>query len=176
MQQAKTRINQKAKSRLKTSKLSTVTKAVITLSVIVAGLWGLVFYMLLNPQNAQNSLITPVITHTVIKQPELENGVNMWTGEASYYSRKGCLGCSESLTMANGQPLDDSKLTVAFNKLPLGKMVRIINNATNDVVTAEITDTGGFERPGLNRIIDLSLATKNAINCSDLCDVTILYK
>ena len=170
MQQAKTRINQKAKSRLKTSKLSTVTKAVITLSVIVAGLWGLVFYLLLSPQDTQQ-LTT---NHTTIKTMQREEGVNLWTGKASYYSRKGCLGCSESFTMANGQPLDDSKLTVAFNKLPLGKTVRIVNNSTNDVVEAEITDTGGFER--LGRIIDLSVATKEAIHCSDLCDVTILYK
>jgi len=162
---------QKAKSRIHTKKkLNPQTTAVILISLLITGLWGLVFYILLNTPD-----IEPItINHTIINHDiERDNGVNTWKGQASYYSREGCIGCSESLTMANGQPLDDSKLTVAFNKLPLGKTVRIINNRTHDVVTAEITDTGGFE--SLGRIIDLSLATKNAINCNDLCDVTILY-
>ena len=66
-------------------------------------------------------------------------------------------------------------MTIAFNKIPLGKKVRVINNDTYDSVVVEVTDTGGFERPGLDRIADLTIATRDAINCGNLCDVTILY-
>jgi len=162
---------QKAKSRIHTKKkLNPQTTAVILISLLITGLWGLVFYILLNTPD-----IEPItINHTIINHDiERDNGIDTWTGKASYYSREGCIGCSESLTMANGEPLDNNKLTVAFNKLPLGKTVRIINNRTHDVVTAEITDTGGFE--SLGRIIDLTPAVRDAINCSNLCDVTVLY-
>jgi len=166
---------QKAKSRIKkleqATRLQPPATAVIALSILVISLWALTFYFLLLTPEPTEPI---VINHTIIKSIQHDKGVNFWTGKASYYSREGCIGCSESLTMANGQPLDDSKLTVAFNKLPLGKTVRVINNTTYDVVEAKITDTGGFER--LGRIIDLSVATKEAINCSDICDVTILYK
>jgi rare lipoprotein A (peptidoglycan hydrolase) len=94
-------------------------------------------------------------------------------GKASYYSRQGCIGCSKTLTMANGEPLDDSKLTVAYNHAPLNTTITITNIVTNKSVTARVTDTGGFERHG--RIIDLSVATKQAIDCPDLCDVTLSF-
>lgn len=94
-----------------------------------------------------------------------------WTGLASYYSREGCVGCSANLHMANGKPLVDENLTVAFNKLPLGSKVKVTNLKNNQSVVATVTDTGGFEK--LGRIIDLTIGTKTAINCSDLCSVSI---
>lgn len=94
-----------------------------------------------------------------------------WAGLASYYSENGCLGCSPTLTMANGQRLDDTKLTVAFNRAPLNRQVEITNQATGQTVIATVTDRGGFERHG--KIIDLNLATKNAIGCGDVCRVSI---
>lgn len=94
-----------------------------------------------------------------------------WTGIASYYSRKGCLGCSKNFTMANGKPLIDENLTVAFNRLRLGSKVKITNLKNNESVVATVTDTGGFERH--NRIVDLTVGTKNAIKCSDLCKVKV---
>ena len=158
----------KAKSRL--NKRVSITQTIVFLvSLVSIGLWIGVFYSLNLLKGINDSI---VIQKTVFKGIELEEGINIWHGQASYYSREGCIGCSANLYMANGKPLDDNKLTVAFNKIPLGKMVRIINNKTHDVVIAEVTDTGGFERHG--RIIDLSLATKNAIGCNDLCEVTIL--
>lgn len=101
------------------------------------------------------------------KQPETNNNV----GLASYYSRSGCLGCSKTLTMANGEPLDDDKLTVAYNRTKLNTMVKITNLKTNMEVIAKVTDRGGFERHG--KIIDLSVATKNAIGCGDVCKVKV---
>lgn len=96
-----------------------------------------------------------------------------WTGTASYYSREGCVGCSADLRMANGRPLDDTALTVAFNRLPLGSHVVVRNPKSGLSVRAEVTDTGGFER--LGRIIDLTVAVRDAIKCSNLCYVEV-YK
>ena len=84
-----------------------------------------------------------------------------WIGKVSTYSRKGCLGCSKTLTMANGEPLDDNRLTIAFNRLPLNTQVKITNLDTGASVIATVTDRGGFERHG--RIADLTIATATAI-------------
>jgi rare lipoprotein A (peptidoglycan hydrolase) len=96
-----------------------------------------------------------------------------WFGEASWYGAKPewCLGCDSNFIMANGERLDDSKMTLAFNELPLGSMVRVTNTVTGKSEIAEVTDTGGFER--LGRIADLSLALKNALGCEGLCQVFI---
>lgn len=94
-----------------------------------------------------------------------------WTGTASWYSREGCIGCNPDRIMANGEPLDDDALTVAFNKVPLGSMVRIRNLENNMITEAEVTDTGGFE--SLGRIVDLTPRVRRQINCSDLCEVEV---
>jgi len=88
-------------------------------------------------------------------------------GEASYYSRDGCLGCSPSLTMANGQPLNDEALTMAIGanqKHLVGHAATVTNLSTGKSVKVLITDTGGFyqERYGM-RVADLTIGTKNAI-------------
>lgn len=99
-------------------------------------------------------------------------------GYASYYSRVGCLGCSESLIMANGMPLDDTKLTVALPRRVvdkyglMNKYVGIINLKTFDSVIVQVTDTGGFEK--YNRVADLSVATKEALNCQSICKIYIV--
>ena len=96
----------------------------------------------------------------------------VWKGTASWYSREGCIGCSANLHMANGKPLDDNALTVAFNRLPLGRRVRVTNAESRMTVVATITDTGGFERH--NRIIDVTPAVRDAINCGGLCEVEVV--
>lgn len=93
------------------------------------------------------------------------------SGKASYYSREGCLGCSPTMTMANGEPLDDNRLTVAYNDAPLNSYVTIKNTKTGQSVTAKVTDTGGFERHG--KIIDLTIKTRDAIGCGHVCDVEV---
>jgi rare lipoprotein A len=95
----------------------------------------------------------------------------VWEGTASYYSEDGCVGCSPDLTMANGKRFDEDALTIAFNKLPLGSLVRVTNLANEQEVTVEVTDRGGFE--ALGRVADLSKAVKEVINCSDLCEVRV---
>ena len=107
-----------------------------------------------------------------VEAVEQEVRGQVWTGTASWYSREGCIGCSANLHMANGQPLDDDALTVAFNRLPLGRQVRVTNAKTRMTVIAVVTDTGGFERHG--RIIDLVPAVRDAINCGGLCEVEVV--
>lgn len=92
-------------------------------------------------------------------------------GKASYYSVSGCLGCSPDAIMANGQRLDDSKPTVAYNHLPLNTPVKITNLKNGKTIMVPVTDRGGFERHG--KIADLSLATKNALECGDICEISL---
>ena len=113
------------------------------------------------------------VIFTIIKNKKVEHDKNMkfWKGEASYYSREGCLNCDENLIMANGEPLDDYAYAIAFDKLPLGSKVRIVNNENFNVAHVEITDRKGSD----DRIADMTIATKEALGCNDLCDVTIIY-
>lgn len=89
------------------------------------------------------------------------------TGEASFYSRAGCLGCSPALRMANGQPLDDNALTMAIGadkKHLVGRSARVTNLVNGQSTTVRITDTGGFYQAKYgNRVADLTIASKNAI-------------
>ena len=73
--------------------------------------------------------------------------------------------------MANGELLQDDAMTVAYNKAPLGTRLTIFNSKTNKSADVIVTDRGGFEE--LGRIIDITLAVKNKLNCSDLCKVRI---
>ena len=88
-------------------------------------------------------------------------------GEASYYSRAGCLGCDPAMIMANGQSLDDTALTMAIGanlKHLVGRPAKVTSLATGKSVTVRITDTGGFYQAKYGyRVADLTVATKNAI-------------
>lgn len=101
-------------------------------------------------------------------------------GEASYYSTSGCLGCDKNLIMANGEKLNDSKLTVALTPKTVKKykllnsFVKIRNRENGKEALVKVTDTGGFAKYG--RVADLSVATKNALGCGGLCEVEIYVK
>lgn len=88
-------------------------------------------------------------------------------GEASYYSRAGCLGCDPNVIMANGQPLNDNALTMAIGahlKHFVGRQARVTSLATGKAVNVKITDTGGFYKAKYgHRVADLTIATKLAI-------------
>lgn len=109
--------------------------------------------------------IMPAIT------PTQTNKKGVWRGEASIYSEDGCLGCSKTLTMANGEKFTDESVVVAFNKLPLNTWVMVTNVYTGRFVKAKVADRGGFEKYG--RIIDLGKATADLIHCQGLCQVKI---
>lgn len=102
---------------------------------------------------------------------QVANG-GAWVGKVSHYSRAGCLGCSKTLTMANGEPLDDARPTIAFNQLPMNTKVLVTNLDTGKSVEATVTDTGGFNR--LGRIADLTPAVANALGTkTDVTNVEI---
>lgn len=109
---------------------------------------------------------TPHVVRVVKIKPTLDTPVVL-EGEASYYSRAGCLGCDPLMIMANGQPLDDNALTMAIGadkKHLVGYQARVTSLATGQSVVVRITDTGGFyqEKYG-SRVADLTIATKQAI-------------
>ena len=110
-------------------------------------------------------------TRQLARQGRMPVARTYYMGIASYYSRAGCVGCSKTLTMANGQVLNDSGLTVAFNRVPLNTFVTVTNPKTSLSVRAKVTDRGGFEK--LGRIIDLTIATRDAIGCGHLCKVRV---
>lgn len=95
------------------------------------------------------------------------------SGKATYYSVAGCIGCDDNRVMANGERLDDAALTVAYNHAPLNSWLTVTNAGTGQSVRAKVTDRGGFEKYG--KIIDLSVATKNAIGCGHVCEVALAF-
>lgn len=123
----------------------------------------------LKPSPNPTDLPTPTPVERVLpKKPSTGTGeagssakLTTWTGKVSHYSRAGCLGCSENLTMANGQPLDDEALTIAFNKAPLGTKLKLTNIDNGKTVIVTVTDRGGFEK--LGRLADLVPAVARAL-------------
>lgn len=121
-------------------------------------------------------VVTPTTTPEPTKKADVREssqlGEGKWVGKVSHYSRSGCLGCSKTLTMANGQPLDDEAMTIAFNWLPMNTRVRLTNIDTGASCEATVTDTGGFNR--LNRIADLVPAVQRALGTkTDVTNVLI---
>jgi rare lipoprotein A (peptidoglycan hydrolase) len=143
--------------------------------VAFAGFSGFILYRLVvEMRQARPTYIvpaqkTPNVVEDKVMQTKIEQS---WSGVASYYSEDGCIGCSPTLTMANGKRFDEDAMTLAFNRLPLGSRVTVTNGVTGSSIEAEVTDTGGFEK--LGRIADLSKGLKEAIGCTNLCQVKIV--
>lgn len=110
--------------------------------------------------NSQVEIVAPIVSPSPTPTPTPKPKSD-FVGKASIYSRDGCLGCSENMIMANGQPLDDNALTVAFNDAPLGTTIKIKNTHNGNEVTARVTDTGGFKRHG--RIVDVTPAVAHTL-------------
>lgn len=89
---------------------------------------------------------------------------NSIIGKVSYYSRAGCIGCSENLITASGEPLDDAKFTLAVvpGQYEMGQMVLVTNLSNSRQTLAKVNDTGGFAK--YNRVADLSLALYDYLN------------
>ncbi len=121
------------------------------------------------PKEIESPVPTPITQAVIAEQrlnPSADNKIIL-EGEASFYSRAGCLGCNELRVMANGKPLDDNALTMAIGanlKHLVGYHAKVTNKATGSSVIVKITDTGGFYQARYgNRVADLTLATKQAI-------------
>lgn len=78
--------------------------------------------------------------------------------------------------MNNGEVLKDEELTIALVPEMFRKhqnhFVEVRNMANGMSVRAKVTDSGGFGK--LNRVADLTIATRDAIGCSNLCEVEIV--
>jgi rare lipoprotein A len=110
------------------------------------------------PVRAAEPTVTPTPDPTPTPTP---TPAPLYQGYVSYYSHEGCLGCSENQTMGNGQPFDETKLTLAVpcedvlaKRVRYNTKVTVTNLDTGKKVQATITDCGGFSRHG--RVADLS--------------------
>ena len=115
---------------------------------------------------------TPTPTQPPLKSHRSESNAISTQGYVSHYSRAGCLGCSENFTMANGQPLDDTAMTIAVHPhtLAMGTKVKLTNTDNGKEAIATVTDTGGFKK--YNRVADLTIAVGNALETKT--DVSIV--
>lgn len=103
-----------------------------------------------------------------------------WTGLATWYGtgEGECVGCSENVVMANGQPLDDTAFTCAFNYAPLGTRLRVTNLSNRLSTECLVTDTGGFTaakyaRNGQTRIVDLTKAVRDSLAAGGTTEVIV---
>lgn len=117
------------------------------------------------PKKTKSS--TPLTASVQPLVPTTTDALLILEGEASYYSRAGCLGCNPLRIMANGQPLNDAALTMAIGadrKHFVGRVAKVTNLATGQSIAVRITDTGGFHHQQYgSRVADLTIATKQAI-------------
>lgn len=71
-------------------------------------------------------------------------------GEASYYGHGDGYAWR---TMANGQPMNPSKLITAHRYLPFGTRLKVVNTSNGKEIIVTVTDRGPFIS---GRILDLS--------------------
>lgn len=143
------------------------TQVLTTTSTLNASICRIYFSDDLSEENLV-PLIEPETEPEIIEVPGvgtfIRTGLTM-EGEASTYSRKGCLGCRDDRKMANEEDLDDNNLTLAaLKEIPLNKYVLVENITDPDNVhrvVAKVTDRGGFRE--LGRIADLTLTTNHYI-------------
>lgn len=120
---------------------------------------------------------TPTITPTPTAIPTPKP---MYEGKVSYYSVDGCLGCSENLTMGNGETFDEEAMTIAIpcediisKKHRYNTYVRVENVDTGESVEAKVTDCGGFSK--YNRVADVSKGIYKALKIkTDVTKVKIV--
>lgn len=131
---------------------------------------------ILSPIVREEAVTTNEVVENVLEVKNETPEPRQWTGKGSWYGEapEECLGCSASLTMANGERFNEDAMTVAFNELPLNTKVKVINNSNGKSVVATVTDRHGADNAEYGfRIVDMSKGLKNKINCQDLCNVTI---
>jgi len=78
------------------------------------------------------------------------------TGNASWYGKK-----FHNRKTASGERYNMYQLTAAHKKLPMGSIVRVTNQETNERVLLRINDRGPFVR---SRIIDLSYQSAQLVS------------
>lgn len=119
-------------------------------------------------------LISPLSDYQPVKVQAFE--VKEYFGTASWYGtgENECLGCNKNRIMANGQRLDDKKLTVACGLkssckyLKMGTKILITNLDNSKQVVAIVTDKGGL-RAG--RLLDVSKEVKSQLEMKGIGNV-----
>ena len=110
----------------------------------------------------------PLSSKSVKSEPSAGQSAQLGplVGHISHYSKAGCLGCSPSLKMGNGEPLNDEAFTIAVpcerilnGSIKYNTIVRVTNLDNGKSAVAKITDCGGFSK--YNRVADLTLAMGN---------------
>ena len=114
----------------------------------------------------------------LVKQPtESQTIVSKWatsptqtkakieTGKASYYS-----DYFTGRNTASGEPYRPNLYTAAHRTLPLGTIVKVTCQETNQSVIVKINDRGPFVK---QRIIDLSKSAFQSINSSRKGEITV---
>ena len=86
-------------------------------------------------------------------------------GIASYYGGK-----FHGRKMANGKTFNKWAISAAHKTLPLGTIVRITNLENKKSIITVISDRGPFIK---NRILDLSLGAKMALDFDGLVKVSV---
>ena len=134
----------------------------------------MVIYFFVYKITKTEPMLNPLVEDISVEAVEVKE----YFGTASWYGtgENECLGCSQNRTMANGQRLDDNKMTVACGLrssckyLKMGDRVLITNLDNSKQVEAVVTDKGGL-RPG--RILDVSKAVKSALEMKGIGKVKI---
>lgn len=99
-------------------------------------------------------LAMPVAAHA-------ESGIASIYGNGDGYSGR---------KTASGERMDPRAMTAAHKTLPFGTRVTVVNQRNGKQVVVRISDRGPFVR---GRIIDLTPAAAAAIQCNDLCPVSV---
>ena len=105
----------------------------------------------------------------------------LYSGKVSFYSKLGCLGCSEHQIMGNGKPFDENALTLAIpcediisGKYKYNTLVKVVNQDNFKQEDAVITDCGGFSK--YNRIADLSLGLAEKLEATTDRSEIVIYQ
>lgn len=86
-------------------------------------------------------------------------------GIASFYGGK-----FQGRKMANGDKFNKFKISAAHKTIPLGSTVKITNLSNKKTITCKIVDRGPYIK---GRILDLSLAARNALDFDGLTKVSV---
>lgn len=128
----------------------------IFVTVITIILTGLYFWY-----TSHETIVFEVEAVEVVQTPAPTPSLVLYEGKVSFYSKDGCLGCSENQTMGNGRVFDEMAMTLAVpcqdvlsGTIRYGTKVKVINTDMGHSVVGEITDCGGFRK--YNRVADLS--------------------
>ena len=93
------------------------------------------------------------------------NGFCDEIGVASFYGGK-----FHGRKMANGKVFNKYKISAAHKRIPLGSIIKITNLKNKKHILCEVSDRGPYIK---GRILDISLAARNALDFDGLTKVSI---